>query len=119
MGLTDSQIAKVRSCCSSITDKISNVQSSCEGLTNILQHNGDYYYFKIGTDRGDATDSKLNKTIQVISSDLCGTFTNEVNEIRRYCDQQEELNRIKRLKELQKRHQEEADAIGNMLNGGR
>ena len=99
MALSRNGIAQIRTKTSEMKVLVSSLKGSLESVRNVLTENGNYQYFKTGTDKGTDVDDNLNSAINILLDSLVPEFANVSSAMESYCAQQEELN--KRL-ELEK-----------------
>ncbi|MBR4671910.1 MAG: hypothetical protein IKO78_01750 [Bacilli bacterium] len=105
MALSRQGIAAVRSGAGKISNLATKVQGSGEELSTILRGNGNYQYFKIGTDKGSHVDSKLNLTLDTLLDRLVPQLSSIHTTLEGFCARQEEENRILEMRARQQREQ--------------
>lgn len=98
VGITDETIARIRSQASAIPSLINKLTSSGEEVKGILRSNGNYQYFRMGTDKGATVDTSINDTVNQMVDKLVPTLNSVLGAIESYCATQAELNRLERMK---------------------
>ena len=102
-------INRARNGAGEIKSLADNIKLASDQLNSALKQNGNYQYFKIGTDKGLSVDADLNQTVDTIVNMLAPQLNNVAGAIESFCVRQEELNR----QEEYRRKQEEEAAKGN------
>ena len=116
MGAPASVINTARSSASSITSLAKQLEDKCNELKTSLTTNGNYQYFKLGTDKGTSVDDKLGKTINATIELLVPQINNVSKTIRNFCDVQEQLNRIEAERVIIKPQNESQDSLNQENN---
>ena len=93
MALSNEGISSVRKDADEVGSHRKKLNQSSENLSNILKNNGNYQYFKAGTDKGNSVDSALNQTLTTITERLVPTINALENAIYAFLARQEEENR--------------------------
>lgn len=98
VGITDETISRIRSQASAIPALINNLKSSSEEVKGTLSSNGNYQFFKMGTDKGATVDTSINDTVNTMIDRLVPALNTVLGEIESYCATQAELNRLERMR---------------------
>ena len=93
MALSREGISRVRSHAANISNSTTQLQTTSDELKTSLQSNGNYQFFKIGTDKGTSVDSDLNLTLDTIVNELVPQLNGISGTIEAFCARQEEENR--------------------------
>ena len=105
MGCSYSDIAKIRGHNGQISSLITNLKTTSEELKEILQKDGNYQLFKLGTDKGYSLDEDLVLDVNTVIDQFVPALNDTSSAISSFCDKQEELNRAE---ELRKQREEKA-----------
>ena len=104
MALTYGAIAAARSGAGAIASSSKSLDTASEDMKNTLRSNGNYQYFRRGTDKGFAVDTDLNTLVSATINTLLPALNRIPSAIEAFCARQEELNRqeeARRQKEME------------------
>ena len=101
MALSRDGIARARSGADEIKSVAAELSSASSALKELLDTNGNYRYFTIGTDLGGSVNWQLEATLRTINESFVGQCLNISGTINQFCNQQEELNRQEELRRQQ------------------
>ena len=112
MALSAGAIGAARAGASQISASASSLKLATEGLNSILKGNGNYQYFKVGTDKGTAVDTDLNKSADTIIDSLVPEIGKVSSAISAFCARQEELNRQEEARRQKEMEAAKDDSLG-------
>ena len=101
MALSSDGIAKSRSEAGEVNTLSKDLKTSGENLKSILHNNGNYQFFKMGTDKGASVDSDLNQTLDTVINELVPQINSLLATIEAFLARQAEENRRRAQKALQ------------------
>lgn len=101
MALSSDGITKSRNETNEINTLSKDLKTSGENLKDILHNNGNYQFFKMGTDKGASVDSDLNQTLDTVINELVPQINNLLATIEAFLARQAEENRRKAQKAMQ------------------
>ena len=93
MALSAEGISRGRNGASEVDSLSKDLNNSSENLKGILNSNGNYQYFKMGTDKGASVDNDLNTTLDTVVNDLVPQIQSLLAAIEAFFVRQEEENR--------------------------
>lgn len=92
MALSRSGIAAVRSSSGEVNKLSQSLKTAGEELKSVLQTNGNYQFFKAGTDKGASVDADLNTAVDAIVDKLVSQISALSGTIEAFCVRQEQEN---------------------------
>ena len=93
MALSNDGITKSKNEASEVNTLSKDLKTSGENLKDILHNNGNYQFFKMGTDKGASVDSDLNQTLDTVVNELVPQINNLLATIEAFLARQAEENR--------------------------
>ena len=101
MALSNDGIVNVRTTADEVSTHTKNMDQASTDLMNLLNNNGNYQYFKAGTDKGASVDSALKETLSTITEQLTPQINALVSAIQAFLVRQAEENKRKAQQTLQ------------------
>ena len=101
MALSQGAINSARSGAGELNNLAGNLKTACGALKEVIRNNGNYQYFKLGTDKGTSVDTNINVAVDTIVDKLSPAISNLSSAINSFCTKQEELNRQEALRKQQ------------------
>lgn len=98
MALSRAGIASARAGAGEIQNLATSLKTAGEELKSTLTSNGNYQYFKMGTDKGTSVDTDINTAVDTVIDMLSPQLSSVASAIESFCVRQEELNRLEELK---------------------
>ena len=115
MALSRAGIASARSGAGEIQNLANSLKTAGEELKSTLTSNGNYQYFRMGTDKGTSVDTDINTAVDTVIDMLSPQISNVASAIESFCVRQEELNRLEELRkkeELEKNLSNVSGVVG-------
>lgn len=112
MALTYGAIAAARSGAGAIASSSKSLDTASEDMKNTLRSNGNYQYFRRGTDKGFAVDTDLNTLVSATINTLLPALNRIPSAIEAFCARQEELNRQEEARRQKEMEAAKDDSLG-------
>ena len=98
MALSRAGIASARNGAGEIQNLANSLKTAGEELKSTLTSNGNYQYFRMGTDKGTSVDTDINTAVDTVIDMLSPQISSVASAIESFCVRQEELNRLEELR---------------------
>ena len=120
MALSQGAINSARSGAGELNNLAGNLKTACGALKEVIRNNGNYQYFKLGTDKGTSVDTNINVAVDTIVDKLAPEISNLASAINSFCTKQEVLNRQEALDKIKNEELERKRVqYGSVLNNGK
>ena len=109
MGVSDAELARARTIANGFNDLAAKLAEATEEIKQILEGDGNYQYFKAGTDKGESVDKSINLAISTSDEKLVSNISGLSSAVETFCAEQardNERRRRERMLEGQQRIKE-------------